>query len=121
MGVYMSCVIRYFASVSELQFPAILHGNSLLLLNNTCVRHNNSTLSDVIQLQPGQSGNNTVSGPCASNSSCMIQSIEIGCLHGINENVLNSNFCSMIPIDMSLPVIVGQILLQLSLPTFSSR
>jgi len=29
--------------------------------NNTSVQHNNSTLSDVSQVQPGQSSNNAVS------------------------------------------------------------
>jgi len=36
--------------------------------NNTSVQPNNSTLSDVSQVHPGQSGNNAVSEPCASNS-----------------------------------------------------
>ena len=50
------------------------------LENNTSVQPHNSTLSDVIQVQPGQSGNNAVSEPCAFNSSCMIESIDIGCV-----------------------------------------
>ena len=37
--------------------------------NNTSVQTNNSILSDVSQVQSGQSGNNAVSEPCASNSS----------------------------------------------------
>ena len=56
--------------------------------NNTSVQPNDSTLSDVRQAQPGQSGNNAVSETCASNSSCMIESVEIGCLHRMNGNVL---------------------------------
>jgi hypothetical protein len=39
---------------------------------NTSVHHDNSALTDESQVQPGQSGNNAVSEPCASNSSCMI-------------------------------------------------
>jgi len=35
--------------------------------NNTRVQPNNFTLPDVNQVQPGQSGNNAVSEPCASN------------------------------------------------------
>jgi len=35
--------------------------------NNTSVQPNDSTLSDVSQVQPGQSGNNAVSETCASN------------------------------------------------------
>jgi hypothetical protein len=80
------------------------------------VQPNNSTLSDVNQVQPGQSGNNTVSEPCASNSSCMIESIGIGCLHGMNGNAVSANACSM-----KLTSSGGQILPELSLPTFSSR
>ena len=45
--------------------------------NNTSVQPNNSTLSDVSQVQPGQSSNNAVSEPCASNSPCMIESTEM--------------------------------------------
>jgi len=67
-------------------------------------------------VQPGQSGNNAVSKPCASNSSCMIESIEIGCSHGMSGNALSGNVCSMIPATRE-----GQILPELSLPTFSSR
>jgi flagellin-like hook-associated protein FlgL len=35
--------------------------------NNTFVQPNHSTLSDTIQVQQSQSGNNAVSEPCASN------------------------------------------------------
>ena len=35
--------------------------------NNTSIQPNDSTLSDVSQVQPGQSGNNAVSETCASN------------------------------------------------------
>ena len=37
--------------------------------NNTSVQHNNFALYDIpiIQVQPGQSGNNAVSEPCTSN------------------------------------------------------
>jgi len=83
--------------------------------NNTSVQPNNCTLSNVSQVQPGQSGNNAVSELCGSNSSCMIESIEIGCLHGMNGNALSGNVCSMTPTTSG-----GQILLELSLPTFSS-
>jgi len=84
--------------------------------NNISVQPNNSTLSDVSQVQPGQSDNNAVSEPCASNSSCMIESIEIGCSHRMNGNALSGNVCSMTRITSG-----GQILPELSLPTFSSR
>jgi len=84
--------------------------------NNTGLQPNNTTLSDVNQVQPGQSSINAVSELCASNSSCMIESIEIECSHGINGNALSSNICSMTP-----PTSGGQILPELSLPTFSSR
>jgi len=56
--------------------------------NNTSIQPNDSTLSDVSQVQPGQPGKNAVSETCASNSSCMIESVEIGCSHGMNGNVL---------------------------------
>jgi hypothetical protein len=85
-------------------------------LPNTSIQPNNSTLSDVSQVQPRQSGNNAVSTPCASNSSCVIESIEIGCSHGMSGNALSSNVCSMIPTTSG-----GQILPELSLPPFSSR
>jgi hypothetical protein len=65
--------------------------------NNTSVQPNNSALSDVSHVQPGQSGNNAVSGSCSSNSSCMIESIEIGCSHGMNGSALSGNVCSMTP------------------------
>jgi len=84
--------------------------------NNTSVQPNNFTLSDVSQVHPGQSGNNAVSEPCASNSSCMIESIGIGCSHGIDGNALSDNVCSMTPTTSG-----GQILPKLTLPTFSSR
>jgi len=48
--------------------------------NNTRVQPNDSTLSDVSQVQPSQPGNNAVSIPCTSNSSCIIESTEIGCV-----------------------------------------
>jgi ElaB/YqjD/DUF883 family membrane-anchored ribosome-binding protein len=83
--------------------------------NNTSVQPNNSTLSDVSQVQPGQSGNNAVSEPCSSNSSCMIESIEIGCSHGMNGN-LSGNVCSVTPTTSE-----GQILPELFLLTFSSQ
>jgi hypothetical protein len=89
--------------------------------NNTSVQPNNSTLSGVSRVQPGQSGSNAVSEPCASNSSCMIGSVEIGCSSGMNGNVLNSNVCSVTLMNVSVPNIGGQILPELSLSTFSSR
>ena len=39
----------------------------------------------------------------------------------MNGNVLNGNVCSVTPINVSVPPIGGQILPELSLPTFSSR
>jgi len=39
-----------------------------VVASNTSVQPNNPTLSDVNQVQPGHSGNNAVSEPCASNS-----------------------------------------------------
>jgi hypothetical protein len=82
---------------------------------NTRVQPNNSTLSDVSQVQPGQSDNNAVSEPSTSNSSCMNESIEIGCMHRMNGNALSGSVCSMIPITSG-----GQILPEISLPTYSS-
>jgi len=46
----------------------------------------------------------------------MIESVEIGCSHGINGNALSGNVCSMTPTTSG-----GHILPDLSLPTFSSR
>ena len=66
-------------------------------------------------MQPGETSNNAVSEPCTSNSLCVIESVEIGCLHGMNGNVLNGNVCSMTPKTSG-----GQIFPELSLPTFSS-
>jgi len=83
--------------------------------NNTCVQTNNSTVSDVSQVQPGQTGNNAVSEPYASNSPCVIESTEIGCTHGMNGNALSGNACSITHTNSG-----GQILPELSLPTFSS-
>jgi hypothetical protein len=51
----------------------------------------------------------------------MIESVEIGCLHGMNGNVLNGNVCSMTPINVTVPTTGGQILPELSLLTFSIR
>ena len=66
-------------------------------------------------MQPGQSENNTVSEACTSNSSCMIESWEIGSLHGMSGNALSGNVCPMTPTTSG-----GQILSELSLPTFST-
>ena len=82
---------------------------------------NNATLSDVRQVRPRQSDNKAVSEPCASNPSCMIDSVEIGCPRGMNGNVLNINVCSMTPVNTSVPSTGGQILPVLSLPTSSSQ
>ena len=60
-------------------------------------------------------------GACTPYSSCMTESIEIGCSHGMNGNALNGNVCSMIPTNETAPTIGGQILPELFLPTFSSR
>jgi hypothetical protein len=46
----------------------------------------------------------------------MIKSIEIGCSRGINGNALSGNICSMTPTTSG-----GQILPELSFPTFRSR
>ena len=86
------------------------------VVNNTIVQRNNCTLSDASQVQPGKSGNNAVSAPCTSNSSSVIESVEIGCSHGMNGNVLSGNVCSMTPTTSG-----GQIFPALSLPTFSSQ
>jgi hypothetical protein len=89
--------------------------------NNTSILPNNFTLSDVSQVQASQSGNNVVCEPRASNSSCMTESVEIGCSQGMNGNVLKGNACSMTPTNVSVPTIGGQILPELFLPTFSSQ
>jgi hypothetical protein len=86
-----------------------------MVASNTSVQPNNYTLSYASQVQPGQSANNAVSEPCASNSSCMIVSIAIGCSHGINGYALSGNVCSMTPTPIG-----GQTLPELCLPTFSS-
>jgi len=44
----------------------------------------------------------------------------IGCSHGMNCNVLHGNICSTKPVNLSVQTNGGQILLGLSLPTFSS-
>jgi hypothetical protein len=72
-------------------------------------------------VQPGQSGSNAVNETCASNSSFMIESAEIGCSHGMNGIVSNGNVCSTTPINVSVPIIGGNILPELFLPTFSSQ
>jgi hypothetical protein len=46
----------------------------------------------------------------------MIESIEMGCWHGMNGNALSGNACSVTPTTSG-----GQILSELSLPTFSSQ
>jgi hypothetical protein len=46
----------------------------------------------------------------------MIESIQIGCSHGMNGNPLSGNVCSMTPTTTG-----GQTLPELCLPTFSSR
>jgi hypothetical protein len=51
----------------------------------------------------------------------MIESVEIGCSHGMNGNVLNGNVCPTAPINVSVPTAGGQILPELSLLTFNSR
>ena len=50
----------------------------------------------------------------------MIESVETGCSHGINGNVLNGNVFSVTPINVSVPTTGGNILPELSLPTFNS-
>ena len=89
--------------------------------SNTSIQPNNSTLSDVSQMQPGKSGNSAASEPCSSNSSGMIESVEIGFPHGMNGNVLNGNVCSMTRVNMSVPTNGSQILPELSLLTLSSQ
>ena len=49
----------------------------------------------------------------------MYEIIEIGRSHGINGNVLNGNVCSKTPSNVSMPTTGGQILPELSLPTFN--
>jgi len=91
--------------------------------NNTSVQPNNPASSDISHVQPSQSAINTVSEPCASNSSCMIESTEIGCSHGMNGNALSGN-ASSITHTQALNAHTtsgGQILPELSLLTFSSR
>ena len=56
----------------------------------------------------------------ASNWSCVIESLENGCLHGINWNILSGDVCSMTLINVSVPTTGGQILPELFLPTCSS-
>jgi hypothetical protein len=51
----------------------------------------------------------------------MTESVEVRCPHGMKGNVLNGNLCSLIPINVSVRTIGGQILPELSLPTFSNR
>ena len=50
----------------------------------------------------------------------MIGSVEIGCPHGMNGNVLNGNACSVTPVNVSLLTNGSQILLELALPILSS-
>jgi len=50
----------------------------------------------------------------------MVESVEIGCPHGMNENVLNGNVCSVTPVNVSVPTNGSQILLELALPILSS-
>jgi hypothetical protein len=84
--------------------------------NNSSIQPNNPTLSAVSHVQPGQSAINTVNELCASNLSCMTESTEFGCSHGMNGNALSGNACSITHTNNG-----GQILQELSLPTFSSR
>ena len=51
----------------------------------------------------------------------MIESVEIGFLHGMNGNVLNGDICSMTPVNMSVPTNGSQILPELALRTLSGR
>jgi hypothetical protein len=51
----------------------------------------------------------------------VIESVEFGCSHGMNGNVLNGDVCLMTPINVSVPTVGAQILPELSHPTFSSR
>ena len=72
-------------------------------------------------MQPGQSGNSAASEPCASNSSYIIENVDIGFPHGMNGNVLNGNVYLMTPVNMSVPNNGSKILPELALPTLSSR
>jgi len=85
------------------------------------VQPNHCTLSDTSQMQPGQSDKITVSETCASNSSCVVESVETECSHGMNGNVLNGNVCSMPPMNVSVPTTEENTLPELALTTFSSR
>jgi len=50
----------------------------------------------------------------------MIESVEIGCPHGMNVNVLNGNVSSVTPVNVSVPTNGSQILLELALLILSS-
>jgi hypothetical protein len=50
----------------------------------------------------------------------MIEIVGSGCSHGMNGNVWNGNVCSVTPINVSVSTTGGNILLELSLPTFNS-
>jgi hypothetical protein len=51
----------------------------------------------------------------------MIESVQIGCSHGMNGIVLNGNVCSTTPVNVNLLITGGNILPELSFPTFSRR
>jgi len=51
----------------------------------------------------------------------MPDNVEIGCLRGMDGNVLNVNVCSVTPVNVSVPTTGGQTVLELSLPTCGSR
>ena len=118
--VVRNACVHCVVSGSQLQFIAVLHEIPILLLNNTIVQHNKSTFSDVRQVQPGHSGNTAVSEPCTSNASCMNENVEIGRSQAKNGNVLNGNICSMASINVSMPTTGGQVLPELSFPTFTT-
>jgi hypothetical protein len=54
------------------------------IVNNTNLQSCNMTFSDAIHMQPSQSGNNAASETKASNSTCMNESVEMGCSHGMH-------------------------------------
>jgi hypothetical protein len=92
--IYGNAYIFSIPNSSALQFTAVPHNQiPLIISNNTIALRNNSTLSDLSQVQPLKSGNTAVTKLCAANWSCAIGRVEIGCSHGMKGNVLNSNIC----------------------------
>jgi ElaB/YqjD/DUF883 family membrane-anchored ribosome-binding protein len=91
------------------------------IANNTNLQSSNTTLSDAIPMRIGPSGNNAASETYASNSTCMNESVEMGCSHGMHGNVLHGNVCPMTPVNLSVPNNASPVLPELALPKFISR